>query len=504
MNSKSMRVWIALGGASLLAACGGGGGHDQPAGQPNVAWAHSAGGPQVPTGSTGVTALVDGSCVTSGTFEGSATFGAGLPNAAVLASLGVNDSFVAKYDATGLFQWARSIAGSDVTMVTGVASLPDGGFAVCGLFDVDATLAPGEANETSLLTAAYHDAFVAKYAADGSLVWVRQIGGDSYDQALGVAGLPDGSVAVAGLTVSSSLVFGAGELNETTLSPETLEGFVARYAGNGDLVWAQGTSSTSYALAWGVGAGPDNSVAVLGQYSGDTTFGAGTPSSTTLSSPSDDVWVVKYGPAGDVQWARTLGGPSYDSSYGIGVGADGTVVATGSFYESLTAGSESGSPATLTSAGLESMFVVRYDAAGTFQWARQATPEANVFAASVGLCPRVFADGGVAVAGSFRGQVVFGLGELTETHFATVDNENRDSFMVRFQPDGSLDWAVKATDTGIGEATGVCPLADGSFYFCGYYEVDVTVGAGDPLETHLTGVGTRDMVVGRANSDGGF
>jgi hypothetical protein len=68
-----------------------------------------------------------------------------------------------------------------------VTVLPDGGFAVAG---------------DSLKGLADRDARVWCFAPDGILRWYRSYGGDAQDLARGIARLTDGSLVVAGSTMS--------------------------------------------------------------------------------------------------------------------------------------------------------------------------------------------------------------------------------------------------------------------------------------------------------------
>ena len=47
-------------------------------------------------------------------------------------------------------------------------------------------------------------AFVAKYDPVGKLLWCTYLGGNQQSKGVGVAAMPDGGVAVAGLTTSDA------------------------------------------------------------------------------------------------------------------------------------------------------------------------------------------------------------------------------------------------------------------------------------------------------------
>jgi hypothetical protein len=67
-----------------------------------LAWAKRAGGVAHDM-ARGIAALDDGSCLATGWFAGSATFGAGDPKQTLLGSRGGRDVFVARFNADGGF-----------------------------------------------------------------------------------------------------------------------------------------------------------------------------------------------------------------------------------------------------------------------------------------------------------------------------------------------------------------------------------------------------------------
>ena len=63
----------------------------------------------------------------------------------------------------------------------------------------DATFGPGGPRQTYLDVHGWEDAFVARYAADGSLLWADRLGGPwDEDNGVGVAALPGDAVVVTG------------------------------------------------------------------------------------------------------------------------------------------------------------------------------------------------------------------------------------------------------------------------------------------------------------------
>src|SRR5207245_2344196 len=118
-------------------------------------------------------------------FQGAATFGPGESNQTILSAASCppnsgpcRDIFVAKYDTNGGLIWAKRAGGSGDDDGFGIGVDALGNSYVTGQFFGSATFGPGEVNQTILTAAASStEAFVAKYASNGSLVWVKRAGG---------------------------------------------------------------------------------------------------------------------------------------------------------------------------------------------------------------------------------------------------------------------------------------------------------------------------------------
>jgi hypothetical protein len=500
-------TWIlACAGALALAGCGGGGsgGSDLPAVDPLVSYVRSA--PGTGGGAWGISAaaFADGSTATVGMFDGMAVFGQGEAGETVLTATAGNDAFVARHAGDGTLQWVRQLRSTGAVAVEEVATLSGGSVAVAGWFVTDATFGAGTAAEVTLTALGGYDGFLAAYSAQGSFQWARRVGGaGGGSQGLAVAATTDGGVAFAGLSTAPSLVLGAGEAEQTTLATTGLEGIVAKYTAAGALVWARATSCTGDAAAWGVASLPGGGVAMLGAYAGAADVGMdGLGSAVVLDSVggSTDACLVGYNAAGAVTFARTMGGPANDVPRDLASGSNGTIVVAGSYYGEFTAGAESVAPVTLESPGNpEVMFVACYGPTGQFRWLRGTEDMEH---GSRALACAVFADGGIAVTGSFGGTLVLGAGDPTATMLTATGDA--DGFVARYAPDGTFDWVAAVNDTGFGEGCGVAPVADGSVVVTGYYAGACTWGLGGTRETTLTSATAWEYFVARYEADGSF
>jgi hypothetical protein len=331
-----------------------------------LAWATTAGGASNDAGSD-IAALPDGTTLVTGRFSGmlgngTATFGAGEPNETTLSAFEGYHLFVAKYNANGTLAWATRAGGEGHA----VAALTDGSAVVTGEFRYGATFGPGEPNETTL-TADEWGIFVAKYNADGTLAWAKYSPGTyahtgSISFAGDIAALVDDRVLLCGFLPQAG-TFGAGEPNETTLTPYgQRDMFLAKHNADGTLAWAKQVGGTG-ASAGGkcIASLPDRSAIVGGIFGDAVTFGAGEPNETILVPQADgDLFVAKYNPDGTFEWVKQAGGTYHEEPLDIAILPDGTAVVTGRYEGEITFGTGETYETTLPHEAGDDIFVAKY------------------------------------------------------------------------------------------------------------------------------------------------
>jgi uncharacterized delta-60 repeat protein len=203
-------------------------------------WAKRAGGASIYDWSFGITTLSDNSIVVTGELNESVTFGPGESNQIILTSAGEQDMFVASFNSEGLLTWVKCAGGDFSDGGSGITSLSDDSTITTGYFKGSATFGRGGPNETVLTSAGGLDIFIARSEVDGSLVWVKSVGGPSnFYVCSGISTLLDNSIVWTG-GFRESATFGPGEPNETILTSCGLEDmFIARYNPDGTLAWAK-------------------------------------------------------------------------------------------------------------------------------------------------------------------------------------------------------------------------------------------------------------------------
>lgn len=330
-----------------------------------VAWAKRAGGNQNDI-ATGVAGLDDGSSVVVGMSGGDAKFGDGESKATTVSAGG---QFVARYAPDGSLVWAKP---------TG-----HGGFAPrAARLSTDAAVVIGALGKSSLppgegVGISGNGFFVARYEADGHVVWAKGVNNAS---AASISAFAEGGFVVGG-TLQGSATFGAGEANAQTLKGSA---FVARYGVDGSLLWAKAFAGDG-ADVLGVAAVPGGRVGIAGQFTKAITIGNTALLPATTESQST-AFVGMLDEAGNALWAKRSKSKSYDGAIARQVAAfdDGSLAVVGEYNHEVILGE--GEPGELDVVGTPTLngrfntFLARYGADGKLGWVRRGTDAERTWA----------------------------------------------------------------------------------------------------------------------------
>jgi uncharacterized delta-60 repeat protein len=464
-----------------------------PIGGGTLLWAKRAGGTSKAV-AIGITTLSDDSFVVTGHFWGSATFGTGEPNETVLVSHGYNDIFIARYNPDGTLVWAKNVGGLKRDKGIGITTLSDDSTVVTGRFDESSTFGEGEPNETVLVSHGSRDIFIARYFPDGTLAWAKRAGGSGTDYGFGITALSDTSTVVTGC-FRVSATFGEGEANETVLVTNGgYDIFLARYNPDGTLEWAKRAGGYKDREGGsGITTLSDNSVVITGNFNSTATFGEGEPNETILVANGywHEIFIARYNPDGTLAWAKRESGTGNCSGTGITTLSDDSTVVTGRFRGTMTFGEGEPNETVLVTDGGYDIFIARYNPDGSLAWAKSA----GSYYGDHGISLTTLSDNSFAVTGYFNISATFGEGEPNET--VLVSEGDRDLFVARYNPDGTLDWVIRAGGINVDEGFGIASLSDNSLVVTGRYRDIATFGQDELNQTVLTSAGSYDIYIAR-------
>lgn len=160
----------------------------------NYIWTKKAGHNSTDLGNS-VSQDANGNAYVAGYFLGSVNFG----NSVVLVENGgYGDGFVVKYDVSGNCIWGRKISSPSNDQAFGISTDALGGSFVTGGFSNVASFTNTTAPHTSVVAYGASDGFVAKWTANGSLIWVMQAAGTNDDRGRAVLHDNNGFCNIAG------------------------------------------------------------------------------------------------------------------------------------------------------------------------------------------------------------------------------------------------------------------------------------------------------------------
>ena len=289
------------------------------------------------------------------------------------ANAGSADAFIRSYDSNGNHRWTRQFGTTTWDQVTSIDTDTNGNVYAAGT-----TLGALEGS-----SAGSYDAFISSYDSNGNHRWTQQFGTGGDDLVHGIAVDTNGNVFVSGYTVGALEGTHAGNY----------DAFVRSYDTDGNHRWTRQFGTSGNDVAYGI-ATDSNGNAHLAGY----TTGALEGSSTG----SFDAFIRSYDSNGNHRWTRQFGTSSRDVAWGIAIGANGTVVATGWTFGALDGANSGNSDA----------FIRSYESDGTLRWTRQFGTSANDLALGIAtdassnvyvLPPAVGLTVSPVVFGQFRG-----------------------------------------------------------------------------------------------------
>lgn len=247
----------------------------------NVVWAKKAGGSRQDRG-YGIVLDANENVYLTGTFTQSATF-----RNTTITNTGNLSSFIAKYDSSGLFQWAKA-AGSccDTTKANAIAIDENNNLYVSGYF-MDTT----KFESYTLISRGNSDAFLVKYDPDGHVIWARQGGGIDEDGAYGVK-----VDTLNHLVYITGLVRENGSFDNQNFNVYGYKDvFIAAYDMDGDAVWVKTYGGNYRDVGLAIAVDPAGYIYTTGLFNDVAYFGpvalSGYP-----NQPWADFFVTKVSP----------------------------------------------------------------------------------------------------------------------------------------------------------------------------------------------------------------
>ncbi|CAD5252326.1 MULTISPECIES: MBG domain-containing protein [unclassified Imperialibacter] len=277
----------------------------------------------------------DGSALITGRFQGTVDFDPG-PGERLLTSAGSYDIFLAKYSTTGDIVFALSMGGSNSQGATSVNVDSNGDIIMTGYYLGTSDFDPG-VGTFQLVPIGPTNSFIAKYNADGSLIFAKPLGGNRYTNTSSVLIDSKDNILLVG-DYSGTTDFDLGDGVSYISVSGVNDVFLAKYNTNGNLIFAEKIGG-----AYGVGltycssakTDSDDNILITGRFNSLPDFDPKEGKFELSSNGGLDIFLSKYNPSGSLIYARSIGGVLDDVGNDIAVGANGEVWVTGQFSHTV-------------------------------------------------------------------------------------------------------------------------------------------------------------------------
>ena len=296
--------------------------------------------------------------------------------------------FVMQIDDQGGIDWGTVIHGTGDKEVTDIEVSGDGDIYVSGHFT--GSLSVGD---TLLNAIAERDLFLAKYDLDGHFIWATQLGETGTNQAVSLAPMPDGGVALGGY-FEGSIVWPGGEMAVTT--PDN-DACLFRFYPDGSVAWGFRVGAQYQDRINAITTSPQGIIYIAGTFLGVLDFEGQFVLETV--GFNDNIFVAAFSSSGSVEWGHSIGETSQEMTLALEWHPDNELLLSGLYEESLSI-----DPFNLISGSSAlSSFVVSLDQTAVPQWVLGLSSTDNLLAQAV----TATSAGQVFIGGTFAGQASF-------------------------------------------------------------------------------------------------
>jgi hypothetical protein len=318
-----------------------------------------------------------------------------------------------------------------------------------------------------------YDAFVAKVASDGTLVWATYLGGMATDSCNGVTVDTDGNVLLTGETSSTDL---SGAIN--TYKGGSSDAFVAKLSPVGAVLWSTFVGGTKQDYAWGIALDDAGNAHIAGQTWSNVNF---SQINNTFKGGISDAFAAEVTAAGTLARATYLGGNGNEVARAISLDASGNAFLTGSTTSSAFAGANN-----TVKGGTYDAFVAKIAIGGTQEWATYLGGNIEDFGYGI-----VSDDAGNSYV----------TGNTSSSAFSGVNNTYKngafDAFVAKVSAAGTQSWATYLGGSGSDVGYGIIVDDSGTAFVVGTTTSADFVGVNNTFQG-----GTYDAFIAKIAAEG--
>lgn len=376
------------------------------------------------------------------------------------------------------WSWSKSVYGISSEFANSIAVDTLGNVYIAGNAAVD-TIHFGNNNSYNDV-----DIFLAKYNYLGKLIWAKKFNGIN--------------ASVSAITIDKEgNIYMTGDftddfyIDSTLLTSTTKNAFIAKFNTNGNLIWADKSTSTIYdCRGYNLIIDKSDNVYMIGIFqSYHISFG-----NITLTFPfsaagsGDAIFIVKYNKSGNILWAKSFSGDISSALYSGVCDNFNNLYLSGCFDSfNLQVGA-----VTLSnySPYINDICLIKLDSLGNVRWAKNAGGNNDDLGTGIALDN----SNNVYMTGIFKSPVC---------HFDTIDllnTGNYDIFICKYDSGGNIKWVKGINGSQYDVGLSLCQNIFDNFSILGYYESPSLSFGIDTIQNE----GARDIFIAEFDSLGNW
>ena len=338
-------------------------------------------------------------------------------------------AFIAKYNSSGICQWAVKMESNSHCLANGTAVDKYGNVYVTGMFWGDTLrLNNGITCSEGSGIIKY---FIAKYSSSGLCQWAVNITNSDYYstyQDIFIAIDGNSKIYVTGFCFSKSVYFNNG-IFLTRDNFNSVDIFLAKYNENGLCQWAEIISGDNgIDRSSDISVDKNSNIYVTGSFNSQVlNFNNSISLSPTIGSKMD-TFICKYNSNGKCQWAEKISGDGDDFALRTALDGNNNVFITG-FYSSTTLNFNNNK--SISKNNSEDGFLSKYNENGVCQWAENISGSGSDYSRGVSTDKY----GNVYITGDFSSpEVIFN----NNKSITKIGGKN--SFIAKYDNSGNCKW----------------------------------------------------------------
>ncbi len=292
------------------------------------------------------------------------------------------------------------------------------------------------------------DIFIAKYAPDGKLIWVKSIGGDSYDVGYCLSIDSLNNLYIVGY-FSDTVDFNPDNDIYLTSSQGNLDGFLLKLASSGRFQWVRTFGGNGMDVANSI-ALCGHQIVISGWFEGSAILGA----AAAVSNGLWDGFLCAYDTSGTPLWSKTFGGRGYDKATMV-IAHNNTYFLSATFQDTLQLKNQE-----VISLGGSDGLWLQYDTLGNliqFQ-AFGSSAEEQCNAIAVDSLQNIYVVGSYGASLAVSSTIILPFSGMT------------DGFCIQYNKNGQPQWATAIRGTGRNEVKHIAIDPYGAIFLTGFFQ----------------------------------